>query len=117
MAIRWLAAAVLLTLVAGCGGSGAPARPAPESGLEAWIRVENQSYNDFTMFVWRNETRQRLGRSTANTTTTFRLPANAFTGRARLRFSADPVGRREGALSREIDVAPGDTVIMVIPPS
>lgn len=116
MRLRGLMAAGLLTSLTGCVGSAPPGDAAPVTDLDAWLRVENQSYIDFSVFVWRQDTRQRLGRSTANTSVTFRLPPHVFTGRARLRFSADPIGRREGALSREVDVVPGDTVVMIIPP-
>jgi hypothetical protein len=69
------------------------------------------------MSVTHNTSRQRLGRSTANTTVTFKIPAQYVGNRARLRFIADPVGAAIESVSRELDVIPGDTVIMIIPPS
>lgn len=110
----WLAAAL-----AACGSSTQTqsSYPLPEtvSGL-AVLRVENQSYFDFNIFVFRNETRQRLGRSTANTTLAFRIPSDVMTGQRRVRFAADPIGREAAGITREIDVQPGDTVFLVIPP-
>jgi hypothetical protein len=107
----------LAAALAACGGSTQASNPLPETvtGL-AVLRVENQSYFDFNIFVFRNETRQRLGRSTANTTLAFRIPTDVMTGQRRVRFGADPIGRDAAGITREIDVQPGDTVFLVIPP-
>ena len=109
-------AGVAAALVA-CGGSNNTADPRPETvtGLSV-LRVENQSYVDFNIFVWRDQTRQRLGRSTANTTQNYRIPTDVMTGQRRMRFAADPIGRQVEGITREIDVQPGDTVFLVIPP-
>jgi hypothetical protein len=84
----------------------------------SFLRVENQSYTDFNIFVWREQTRQRLGRSTGNTTQTFRIPPDVTSGRTRmrLRFAADPIGLPSEGITREIDMQPGDTVFLIIPP-
>lgn len=107
----------LAAALVACGGSAQSSYPLPETvtGL-AVLRVENQSYVDFNIFVFRNESRQRLGRSTANTTQAFRIPTDVLTGQSRVRFAADPIGRPAAGITREIDVQPGDTVFLVIPP-
>lgn len=113
--LLFLAHAVFIA-AASCGGSGAVSSQAePEDG--AWLRVDNQTFQDLNMFVWHNQARQRLGRSTANTSITFRIPSSMVGTRSRLRIIADPIGRAVESLSRELDVVPGDTVIMIIPPS
>ena len=114
---RVLIGLVALTGALACGGSSPPSdQPAP-AGVDAFLRVDNQTFADFNMSVNRNTSRQRLGRSTANTTTTFKIPQSYVGNRARLRFIADPVGAAQESISRELDVVPGDTVIMIIPPS
>jgi hypothetical protein len=107
----------LAAALTGCGGSAQSSNPLPETltGL-AVLRVENQSYIDFNIFVFRNETRHRLGRSTANTTLAFKIPTDVMTGQTRIRFAADPIGRQAAGITREIDVQPGDTVFLTIPP-
>jgi hypothetical protein len=100
-----------------CGGSAPSSDQPVPAGLNAWLRVDNQTFADFNMSVTHNTSRQRLGRSTANTTSTFKIPESYVGNRARLRFIADPVGAAQESISRELDVIPGDTVIIIIPPS
>jgi hypothetical protein len=40
-----------------------------------------------------------------------------MSGLTQLRFIADPIGSTRASVSEEITVAPGDTVMMTIPPS
>ncbi|HET9513161.1 MAG TPA: hypothetical protein VFO95_04465 [Gemmatimonadales bacterium] len=114
----WLGIA-LLSSAAACGGGPTPAdQPTPTGSASAWIRVENQTFNDLNIgVVGQDGARQRLGRSTANTSVIFRVPPTFVTGRARLRFSLDPVGRAQASFTRELDMIPGDTVVMIIPPA
>jgi len=99
-----------------CGGTAAVEEPMPVSLRPAVVRVENQSYVDFNIFVLRAETRQRLGRATANTTQSFRIPASVMSGQPRIKLAADPIGTQIIGITREISVLPGDTVFLVIPP-
>ena len=76
--LRGLAAlTVQICLVAACGGSPAPSTTPAPAGTEtkAYLRVENQSFVNLQMWVERASARQILGRSTANTTRVFTLPA------------------------------------------
>ena len=108
----------LAAVLAACGGTSAAPPPAPDGDFPpAFLQVENQSYTDFNVYVIRNETRQRLGRSTANTTTSFKIPAELVTGQSLIKFGADPIGREVIGITRELTVIPGDTVILVIPPA
>lgn len=107
---------IMAAAAAACGGAPAPA-PAPGPDLPPTVvRVENQTYVDFNIFVFRNEVRERLGRSTANTTRNFRVPAYLLEGQPRIKIGADPIGSRISGITREIPVVPGDTVFLVIPP-
>jgi hypothetical protein len=108
----------LAAVLAACGGSSSASQPEPEQGVApAFVQVENQSYTDFNVYVIRNETRQRLGRSTANTTQAFRIPVDLLTGQPRIKIGADPIGRQVIGITREISIMPGDTVVLVIPPA
>jgi hypothetical protein len=109
-------------LLLGCGGgSAATSTPAPSAqpdDLRAWLRVENQSWANFQMWVVRANSRQALGRSTANTTRVYPLPAAYVDPKgARINFIADPVGRPAPGVTRELTIFPGDTVMITIPPS
>lgn len=114
---RKLIGFVVLAGVLACGGSAPSSNQPAPAGFDAWLRVDNQTFADFNMSVTHNSSRQRLGRSTANTTTIFKIPQSYAGNRARLRFIADPVGAAQESISRELDVIPGDTVIIIIPPS
>ena len=109
----------LAAVLTACGGSTTAKSPEPEQSLfPAFVQVENQSYGDFNVFVFRNETtRLRLGRSTANTTQAFKIPVDMMTGQARIKIGADPIGHQGMGITREIPVAPGDTIVLVIPPA
>jgi hypothetical protein len=109
----------LAAVLTACGGSTTAQSPQPEQGaVRAFVQVENQSYTDFNVFVFRNETtRLRLGRSTANTTQAFRVPEELLQGQTRLKIGAEPIGSQVVGITREIQMAPGDTVVLVIPPT
>ena len=108
----------LAAVLAACGGTSSASPPAPDAGIApAYLEVDNQSYTDFNVYVIRNETRQRLGRSTANTTTAFKIPAELVTGQSLIKFGADPIGRQAIGITRELTVAPGERVVLVIPPA
>jgi len=110
--------ALLAAALTACGGTSQVEDPEPLRSLRpAVVRVENQSWADFNIYVFRNQARQRLGRSTANTTQSFRIPADVMTGQPRITIGADPIGRQVTGISREISVQPGDTVFLVIPPA
>ncbi|HSR14960.1 MAG TPA: hypothetical protein VLL51_04370 [Gemmatimonadales bacterium] len=105
-------------VVAACGGGPAPSGgPSPQAGvLKTILQVENLTFSDLTIYVLRDNQRQRLGRSTANTTTNFTIPPDFASSPRSLRFITDPVGPRREAISQDIYVAPGDTVFMRIGP-
>ncbi|HEX9756149.1 MAG TPA: hypothetical protein VGA42_10610 [Gemmatimonadales bacterium] len=111
-----------LLLLAGCSGgtqSGSTAAPGPSAGGEAaFIRVENQSWANFNIFVVWQGSQQRLGRSTNNTTAVFPIPAFYLSPSGRdLQFRLDPIGADINAITRLIRVFPRDTVHLTIPPN
>jgi len=109
---------LLAGLVAACGGGAAPSgSPSPQAGTPRTVlQVENLTFSDLSIYVLRDNQRQRLGRSTANTTVNFTIPPAFVESPRSLRFITDPVGPRREAISRELYVAPGDTVFMRIGP-
>jgi hypothetical protein len=89
------------------------AEPVPPTRL----RVENQAFLDMTIYVYRSSQRIRLGTATGNSVTRLTIPANLIFGATPLRFQADPIGGSRTPISSEITVAPGDEVVLTIPPN
>ena len=89
--------------------------PAPESARTT-VRVQNANFSDMTIYAMRSSQRVRIGLANGNSTTILVIPANIMAGITALRFIADPIGGRAKPLTEEITVAPGDEVVMYIPP-
>jgi hypothetical protein len=109
-------AAGLLALLAGVGcrstGGGTP----PGQRSEAFVRVENRSMLDMTVYVVRGGERRRLGLVNALSTQTLPIPGVLIDGAGVLRFLADPIGASRTPVSEEIVVRHGDVVQLIIPP-
>jgi hypothetical protein len=108
------AALVALLTVAGCTSTRSGA-PVPERS-EAFVRVENRSMLDMTIYVVRGGERRRLGLVNALTTQLLSIPSVLVAGSGVLRFQADPIGGRRTPISEEIFVRDGDVVQLIIPP-
>jgi hypothetical protein len=80
------------------------------------VQVDNQGFLDMTVYASRSAQRVRLGVATGNNKTNFNIPSVLVSGLTPLRFVADPIGGRRASVSEEITVAPGDTVVLTIPP-
>ena len=105
-----------LALASACSMNKNPdemAEPVPPTRL----RVENQAFNDMTIYVYRSSQRIRLGTATGNSVTRLTIPANLIFGATPLRFQADPIGGSRAPISSEITVSPGDEIVLTIPPS
>ena len=107
-------ALVVLLVAAGCRSTGS----APPSGQrsEAFVRVENRSMLDMTVYVIRSGERRRLGMVNALSTQTLQIPGVLVDGAGVLRFLADPIGASRTPVSEEIVVRHGDVVQLIIPP-
>ena len=68
------------------------------------------------VYAARSAQRVRLGTATGNSKTNFTVPSTLVNGLTPLRFIADPIGGTRASVSQEITVAPGDTVVLTIPP-
>ncbi|HEX2779666.1 MAG TPA: hypothetical protein VHM30_09215 [Gemmatimonadaceae bacterium] len=81
-----------------------------------WVRVENRSFTDATVYVWQSSQRLRLGYVTATSSQTMELPRSIIFGPTPLRFSVDFLAGNRSPISESITVIPGDTVVLEIPP-
>ena len=113
---RFVLAGVLTALLAAAGcrstGTGAPA----VERSEAFVRVENRSMLDMTIYVLRGGERRRLGLVNALSTQVLPIPSVLIDGSGVLRFLADPIGGSRTPVSEEIFVRDGDVVQLIIPP-
>ena len=117
--LRGLMLAMALGFGAACGGSQPEQSPVPTPGPNdetVTVRVENQSGDDMTIYLWRSAQRMRLGSVSVGQTQTFRIPKTIVHGVTTLRFEADPLGRRRNSISEEISVHPGEEIVLRLPP-
>jgi hypothetical protein len=108
---------VLALAVASLGcRSGRGARNASEGPLRTTIDVQNEDFNDMTVYVVASGARTRLGIAPGNKTTVLTIPAYLLNGVPLMRFVADPIGGTRTPVSEEVDVNPGDQLVMIIQP-
>jgi hypothetical protein len=69
-----------------------------------------------TVYVLVNGSRTRLGIATGNKSTVLTIPEYLLSGTTFLRFVANPIGGNRTPVSEEVDVSPGDQLVMVIRP-
>lgn len=86
----------LLVLLGGCGFSG-PTGVAPM--LPAEVEVQNNHWEDLTIFLERDGTLHRLGVAGGNTTRTLSVPAAQLVGDGWVRLVAMETGRDVHAYS------------------
>jgi hypothetical protein len=108
--------AELLLLLAGTGCRSTSRAVPPAQRSEAFVRVENRSMLDMTIYVVRGGERRRLGLVNALTTQMLSIPSVLVNGSGVLRFQADPIGGSRTPISEEIFVRNGDVVQLIIPP-
>lgn len=115
MKIKSIAFALVLVGAAGCKtfsrGSGTADQNQPTV-----VQVDNQGFIDMDVFTLRSSQRIRLGTAPGASKSNFTIPPSLVSGLTPLRFIADPIGGRRASVSQEITVAPGDTVVLTIPP-
>lgn len=114
MKIRSIAFAFLLLALVACNAFSRGA--ATDQNQPTVLQVDNQGFLDMDVFAARSVQRVRLGTAPGNSKTSFTIPASLVSGLTSLRFIADPIGGSRPSVSQEITVAPGDTVLMTIPP-
>lgn len=80
------------------------------------LRVDNQGFSDMDIFALRGGQRVRLGMVVGHQNSVFKVPSVLIAGLTPMRFIADPIGSTRASVSEEITVAPGDSVVLTIPP-
>lgn len=106
---------VLLLTVVGCSNA-APGETIPVD-TPAILKVDNLRAIDMTIYIVETAgVRDRLGIARAASMTTFTIPERYSRTNVTLRFVADPVGSRALPVSQEINIGPGDEVLMRITP-
>jgi hypothetical protein len=68
------------------------------------------------VYVLVNGQRTRLGIAPGNRTTVLTIPRYLIVGNSYLRFVANPIAGNRTPVTEEIDVSPGDQLVMVINP-
>ena len=116
--IRFTGMCVLLAFASspGCRTGGRPANIDTEQATTT-IDVENNDFNDMRVYVVVNGQRTRLGIAPGLKTTVFTIPRYLISGASNLRFVGDPIGGHRTPVSEEINVTPGDQLVMVIDPA
>lgn len=116
--MRTIARMLALVLAVGltaCGGRAT--MDGADDDAPAVLEVENHANLDMTIYAIREGgERRRLGTATAHLTTEFTIPASMMFGLTSFRFQADPIGGDRAPVTHSITVAPGDRVVMRIPP-
>jgi len=107
-ALFFVALVACSTMAPGTGGSD---RNQPTA-----VQVDNQGFLDMTVYAARSAQRVRLGIAPGHSIRVLDVPPALISGLTPIRFIADPIGGSRPSVSEEITVAPGDTVVMTIPP-
>ena len=111
-----LATLGITSLTAGCARS----KQLSSSGAveRTVLKVENQGFPDMNVFVLpEGGSRVRLGTVTGHSDAYFTLPEYLVRSTRQLSFQALPIATPRGPVTQSIVVAPGDTVVLMIPPS
>ena len=111
MSLRGFMSGAALAMTLGMGAC-APAMKQQGEDVERYsekavLTVENNNWQDMTLYVLRDGTRIRLGSVTALSRAKFTLPSAAYAGTGELRIMADPLGSTQAWTSQPIHVMPG----------
>ena len=115
-----IALALLGTVLAGAAGTACShARSSAESETEpqaaTTVKVDNQNYQDFDVYVLGAGQRIRLGRVASLSSEVFTIPPAIVSISIDLRFELHAIGARTNPRTERITVRPGDQVQLTIP--
>ena len=113
---RWVA------LVSSLAAVGTPAchRAGPgtvDPAQAAYLEVQNQAFWDMNIYLVASGGRTRLGSVPGKSTRVLQIPQMYVQPGFLVQFMADPIGSSRTPFSQSIDIAPGETIVLVIPPS
>jgi hypothetical protein len=112
--VRCLILALAITSL-GCR-TGSAAHTIDDGPARTTIDVQNEGFNDMTVYVLVNGSRTRLGIAPGNKTTELTIPGYLLAGTTFMRFVCDPIGGNRTPVTEEVDVSPGDQLVMIIHP-
>ena len=95
------------------GRSSAGSETEPQAATT--VRVDNQNYQDFDVYVLGSGQRIRLGRVASLSTEVFTIPAAVVSVSTDLRFELHAIGARRNPRTERLLVRPGDQVQLTIP--
>ena len=112
-------ALLLILLTVSCRSGGSPkTTPAPDSGDQPRVRIENRASLDMDIYAVRSDgERIRLGFVPGGDTAVFALPPTVTAGATSIRFAARPVRRAgEPVMSEPFGVHTGEEIAWSISP-
>jgi len=101
----------LFILLAGCFSKSETPDERAKPG--ASVEVDNRDWPDVTIYIIKNGSKYRLGEVPGYSRRVFPIEPH-FLNAPTLRFQADPVGRQGQPISEEIEVRPGEEVVLTI---
>lgn len=113
-AMRTMLAAGMMMVAGACAPAAGTTAYAP--GLdgvgpeETTVRVENNNWDNMTVYVVRGSARHRLGMVTSMNAETFRIPAAFMSGTEAVRLVADPIGSSNTYVTPSVQVKPGEQI-------
>lgn len=116
---RWITGFCLsvgIACIAASCRTGGARHSSGDANLVTTIEVDNQGFNDMTVYVVNGGARTRLGTASGNRKTVLTIPAYLVSVTTFMRFLADPIGGNRMPVTEEIDVSPGDQLVMIINP-
>lgn len=118
---RFQAMVVGLGVLIGSGacatvGEGGASNAAEPGAPVTLLRVQNDNWQDMTVYVVRGTSRFRLGTVTGLTRETFEVPRTLLSDAPELQLMADPIGARHGEAytTEPIPFAKGSTVVWTL---
>ncbi len=115
LALRTTAFALLTLVIGTACGRTPPGSVDPTSG--SYLEVQNQSFWDMNIYLIRSGGRTRLGSVPGKSTRVLTIPEMFVSPGIPVQFMADPIGGSRTPYSQSIDIAPRETIVLVIPPS